>query len=119
MKLKGEWNDGTTYSVGDVVLHSDGFVYHLQNPCAAGIGPEDSLYWGKVNEALADAVRMALDAAEMAITQSTAVINSRISDDAISLKDESDNEYLITIDASGDTPDLAVTLVEEEEEASI
>jgi len=42
------------------------------------------------------------------------VVPTNISDDAITLKDESDNEYLITVDASGDTPELVVTAITNE-----
>jgi hypothetical protein len=43
------------------------------------------------------------------IATAAASIPTNISDDAITLKDDSDNEYLITVDASGDTPELVVT----------
>ena len=41
-------------------------------------------------------------------------IPTNISQDAITLKGTGDNEYLITVDDSGDTPDLVVTLITEE-----
>jgi len=144
MKLKGEWSSDTSYSVGDVVLFSDNRVYGLQKPCAAGITPLNTLYWGKVNQTLADAVRMILDMEgndlqlEDDLNQTTAgkkaldahqgyVIKGlidtvdakvplNISDDAIVLKDGEDNEYVITVDASGETPELVVTLIEQEDE---
>lgn len=40
------------------------------------------------------------------------LIPNNISAEAITLKDQSDNEYLITVDASGESPELVVTLIE-------
>ena len=107
MKLKGDWDSGTSYSVGDVVRYTDGVIYHLQNPCAAGITPLDTLYWGKADSMTAQAALFALDVAD--------AVPKNISDEAITLKTET-AEYLITVDDSGDTPELAVTEIEEEEE---
>ena len=107
MKLKGEWDSGTTYDVGDVVAHEDGFVYHLRKPCPAGTAPVDTLYWAKLEQTLAQAALFVLDIASS--------IPKNVSEEAISLKTD-DGEYLITVDDSGDTPELAVTAVEEEAE---
>lgn len=107
MKLKGTWDGETTYDVGDVVAHEDGFVYYLREPCAAGIAPVDTLYWSKLEQTLAQAALFVLDIA--------ASIPKNVSDDAISLKTD-DGEYVITVDDSGDTPELVVTAVEEEAE---
>lgn len=133
MKLKGDYSGGTSYNVGDVVRFTDGNVYHLQRPCGAGVPPVNTLYWGRVNQDLQDAVTMVLDMEEGDVTleddlnQTTAgkkaldahqgkvlkeMIPDNISADAITLKDSSDNEYLITVDASGETPELVVTLIE-------
>ena len=48
-----------------------------------------------------------------------AYVDSKISDDAIVLAGTTtpENEYLITVDDSGLTPELAVELIEPEEEA--
>ena len=110
MKLKGDWDSGTTYDVGDVVRYTDGVIYHLQKPCAAGITPLDTAYWGRVDQTLAQAAIFALDA----VSAAEAAIASKISDDAIALKGADENDYLITIDTSGDTPDVIATLVEDE-----
>lgn len=141
MKLKGAWVGDTTYDVGDVVRYSNGDVCILQKPCKAGVTPMDTKFWGKADDTTTAIVNIAMDAIELAdsndieleddLNQSTAgkkaldahqgkvlkeMIPANISEDAITLKDESDNEYLITVDASGDTPELVVTAVTAEEE---
>jgi len=65
MRLTGDYNSGTLYSVGDVVLYTDGVVYHLQRPCLAGTPPVNTLYWGQVSQPLADAVKLIMDALEI------------------------------------------------------
>ena len=107
MKLKGDWNEETSYSVGDVVRYEDGNIYHLFKPCAAGITPIDTLYWVRTSQIVAIAAGFALDVKES--------IPDNINDEAIVLKTET-ADYLVTVDDSGDTPDLAVTAIEEEEE---
>ena len=105
MKLKGNYDSGTSYSVGDVVKCSDGFFYYLFKTCAAGTTPTDSLYWNRLEEPLAGCAEMLFD--------TLLSIPKNINDEAITLKTD-DGEYLITVDDSGDTPELAVTKIEEE-----
>ena len=112
MKLKGAWDGETTYDVGDVVRYSNGDVCILQNPCKAGVTPLENKFWGRADGITSAIVNFAMDAIELAELN----IPKNISEDAITLKDESDNEYLITVDASGDTPELVVTAVTAEEE---
>lgn len=114
MKFKGAWASGTSYDVGDVVTYEDGFVYHKQKPCAAGIKPIDTLFWGKLSQEASGIVNMFADMLN-SINTAIASIPANIDDESISLK-SGDNEYLITVDASGDTPELAVELIEEEED---
>lgn len=125
MKLKGDWDSGTTYSVGDVVRYTNGVIYHLQKPCAAGITPIDTAHWGRVDQTLVQAALFALDAIDVAkdaadaagaaaTAAAEAAIAAKISDDAIALKGADENDYLITIDTSGETPDVIATLVEDE-----
>ena len=141
MTLKGAWAAETTYNVGDVVRYSNGDVCILQKACLAGVTPLDNRFWGRADGITSAIVNFAMDAIELAnagdleleddLTQSTAgkkaldahqgkvlkeMIPANISEDAITLKDESDNEYLITVDASGDTPELVVTAVTAESE---
>ena len=105
MTLKGEYQADTSYSVGDVVRCSDGFFYYLFKACAAGTTPTDSLYWNRLEEPLASCAKMIMD---VAVT-----IPNNISDEAITLSTET-GDYLITVDDSGDTPELTVTAIEEE-----
>ena len=116
MKLKGDYSGGTTYSVGDVVRYTDGEIYHLQKPCKAGTTPVDTFFWSRVEQVVAQCVKLILDGIDMAVAQAEAAIPQNISDEAITLKGTGDAEYLITVDDSGDTPELAVTLIEDEEE---
>ena len=110
MKLKGAWDAETTYDVGDVVRYSNGDVCILQHPCKAGITPLETKFWGRADGITSAIVNFAMDAIELAELN----IPKNISEDAITLKDESENEYIITVDASGDTPELVVTAIEEE-----
>lgn len=111
MKLKGDWNEETSYSIGDVVRYTNGEIYCLQVACDAGVTPIDTLYWRPVSQILAQAANFVLDIASTI----EAKIPNNINDEAIVLKTET-ADYLITVDDSGDTPDLAVTAIEEEEE---
>jgi len=122
MNYKGAYSSGTSYSVGDVVVYTDNVAYWLQKPAVAGTPCHDTLYWGRVIGPLQDAVLMfhgmltSINSSISELGTAVASIPTNINDEAITLKDESDNEYLITVDASGDTPELAVTLIEEEGE---
>ena len=136
MKLKGAWVGDTTYDVGDVVRYSNGDVCILQKPCAAGVTPLETKFWGKADDTTTAIVNIAMDAIELANagdlqleddqTQSTAgkkaldahqgkvpkeMIPTNIDANSISLSTET-AEYLITVDDSGDTPELVVTAVE-------
>ena len=109
MKLKGDWSGDVGYSVGDVLRYTDGKVYHLQRPCSAGVPPVNTLYWGEADAITTACALFALDAVDMA----KAAIPTNISDEAITLSTET-ADYLITVDDSGETPELTVTAIEEE-----
>ena len=111
MKLQGTYDPGTSYSVGDVVKCSDGYFYYLFKTCAAGTTPTDSLYWNRLEEPLATCAEMIMSFG----SGLEAKIPTNISDEAITLKTD-DGEYIVTVDDSGDDPELAVTKVEEESE---
>ena len=138
MKLKGAWVGDTTYDVGDVVRYSNGDVCILQKPCKAGVTPMDTKFWGKADDTTTAIVNIAMDAIELAdsndpeleddLNQSTAgkkaldahqgkvlkeMIPTNIDANSISLSTET-GEYLITVDDSGDTPELTVTAIPEE-----
>ena len=124
MKLKGKYNPATTYDVGDVVLNSnvydgetlvhngDEVVYALQKEAPAGTGPLDTLYWGRVEQTVGAVVKFIMDLSDAV----EGLVNSRISKDAIALSGAGENpkEYIITVDESGDTPELVVTEASEE-----
>lgn len=105
MTLKGEWSADTTYSVDDVVRYSNGNFYQMVRPGKAGVPCADALYWNILPSPLQECAKMILDM--------TANIPQNISDEAITLKTET-AEYLITVDDSGETPELEVTEIEEE-----
>ena len=144
MKLTGDYNSGTSYSVGDVVLYTDGVVYHLQRPCSAGTPPVNTLYWGQVSQPLADAVKLIMDALEIEsehnlelannlttattgkaldATQGKALkemIPDNIDADGILLNsstESSTKQFLITVDDDGDLTATEVVAEETTEEA--
>lgn len=114
MKLKGDWDSGTTYSVGDVVLYTDGNAYHLLNECAAGTSPIETRYWNRTSDLLNTVVNMIMDM----IKDIAAKIPTNIDDEGIILK-SGDNEYLVSVDASGDTPEVVAELVESSDDVVV
>lgn len=116
-KLKGDYNGGTSYSVDDVVRWTNGEIYTLLEPCSAGTPCTDTLHWGKILDAgLAGVVSMMIDlmnATSSSIAEVTAAIPTNINDESIVLK-SGDNEYLVSVDATGDTPEVIAELIEEE-----
>ena len=118
--LKGDYNGGTSYSVDDVVRWTNGEIYTLLEPCSAGTPCTNTLYWGKIlDTALAGVISMMIDLMNTTSDSIAAVasaIPTNIDDEGIVLKGTEDAEYLITVDDSGDTPELDVTLITEEAE---
>ena len=137
MKLKGNWDDETTYAVGDVVKYTDNVVYNLLHPCPAGIPPVDTHYWGRASAMRAMCALMIIDMMEAddeeeqdiidmiptneeivaLIQENLPTIPDNISDDAIVLKSstaESDKQFLITVDDDGDM--TATEIVPEDDE---
>ena len=116
MKFKGPYNPGTTYDVGDVVAF-DNAGFRKVNSCPAGVVPIDNRYFMRIDQQMWDVISMILDAQQTAISAATAaataVIDSRITEDSIALKTDN-GDYLITVDDSGETPELEVTAIEEE-----
>ena len=116
MKLKGNYSSEVSYDIGDVVLFTDGFVYHKQYPGGAGIPPTDTSVWGKVNQALAEAILMVIDGIDISNSDdvSPSDIPSNISDTAILLNsstEDSTKQFLITVDDEGE---ITATEVETE-----
>lgn len=91
----------TTYSKGDIVSHS-GKLYEAK----ADIGTAEDWTAAHWQEITIGATLTALNAA-------VATIPDNISDEAITLSTDT-ADYLITVDDSGETPELDVTAIEEE-----
>ena len=112
MTLKGNYSGETSYSVGDVVLFTDGVSYHLQHPCPAGTPPVDTLYWSRTSQEINDIVSIAMDAIAMADSNDP----TNISENAILLNSStpsSKKQFLITVDDEGD---ITATEVEEDDD---
>lgn len=104
MTYKGTYDENAEYSIGDVAV-LDGVAYELFEVAAAGTVPHDTHKWRRIIQPMQDVVMMFHDAfcALKAVPES------------FLMKDDSDNEYEVTVDASGDEPVLAVALVEEDD----
>ena len=109
MNYKGAYNSGTSYSVGDVVVFTDGIAYELFQNASAGTTPHEKRVWRRVMQPMQDIVKMF----HGMFTTLKAEIPDNINDEAITLSTET-ADYLITVDDSGDTPELTVTAIEEE-----
>lgn len=99
MTLKGDYNGGALYSAGDVVRYQD--AGYVAKESATGIPPTVDRVWRRLDQDLWDVVDMILDVAALNVT-----------DESITLKTDN-GEYLISVDDSGDTPELAVEEIEE------
>lgn len=110
MTLRGDYDPSETYSVGDVVRYQDaGYVAKEE---VSNIPPTVDRVWTRLDQTMWDVVDMILDAMGKALD----TINSRITEESIALKTET-GDYLITVDDSGETPELDVTAIEEEAES--
>ena len=76
MKLKGSYKPGINYSVGDVVMYTDGVVYHLQYSAPAGTPPVDTRYWGRANQPIQDIVSIVLDALDIESVNNIKLVNN-------------------------------------------
>ena len=111
MNYKGAYDANEDYNEGDVVVFTDDIPYvAIVNP-PTGKTCHDKMYWNRVEQPLSDVVTM-FHGAFGSISEA---IPHNINDEAITLKTD-DGEYLITVDDSGDTPELVVTEIEEEAE---
>ena len=119
MTLKGDYNSGTSYSVKDVVRWENGEIYILLKPCAAGNPPPNTLYWGKISGPIAEVISMIVDLTNTmntAIESLAAAIPTNVGEESIVLK-SGDNEYLVSVDATGETPEVIAELIEPEEDS--
>ena len=111
MVLKGEYSGLVSYNVGDIVLYPlNDRSYYLKAPADAGTPPSNSRYWQALDQVSDDMVHRCLDVADACYDY----VNSMITPTKIMMKDSEDNEYEVTVDASGESPVLAVTAVVEE-----
>lgn len=108
MTLKGEWSAEVAYSVGDVARYSNGNFYQMVRPGKAGTPCPDALFWNVLPSPLQECAKMIMDM----VAGIEAKIPTNIDDEGIVLK-SGDDEYLVSVDASGDDPEVVATLIEE------
>ena len=120
MNYCGNYNSGTSYSVGDIAIYTDGVPYILLKAAPAGTSCHDTLYWNRVQPPLADALVAIhgavntlfdnLNSEGEAITDLSKVI---IDDKTIVLAsstEDSEKKFAITVDDDGD---ISATEIEE------
>lgn len=118
LKYKGEFNGLTTYDVGNVVVYTDGLVYHLQQPATAGTPCTNTKYWGLVPAPLCDVVLMFQDSfnAMDTLSSDVAELNTVVFDNKTlvlqSSTEGSTNKYAVTVD-DADDPELVLDLITE------
>jgi hypothetical protein len=120
MNYKGAWDGSTNYDKGDVVVFTDNVAYVAVKDPPAGIIPHDTMFWNRVGQPLQEAVIMfhgAFGGLTDQIAEVAESIPKNIDDKSIVLTTD-DGEYLITVDDSGDTPELAVEAIENEAEGA-
>ena len=111
--LKGDYNDATEYSAGDVVRWNSDTIYVCHTtPPSAGIPPTDTQYFERYPQPGDEIIYMMIDA----LANVASDIPNNIDNNSISLQTET-GEYLITVDDSGDTPELDVTAVDDDSSA--
>lgn len=117
MKYKGAYDGTTNYSKDDVVIYTvDGVAYVAIEHADAGITPHEERCWARVNQPMQEMVLLmysALYGINEEISEVAATIPNNINNEAITLSTDT-ADYLITVDDSGDTPELEVTAIEEE-----
>ena len=107
MNYKGAYDGSTDYSKDDVVMFTDAIPYVAIIDPPAGTTCHDRMYWNRLEKPMAEIVTMFHGA--------FSAVPKNIDDEGITLKTD-DGEYLITVDDSGDEPDLTITKIEEEGE---
>ena len=121
MNYCGNYNSGTSYSIGDIAIYTDGVPYILLKAAPAGTSCHDTLYWNRVQPPLADAlvaIHGAIDtmfdnlASEgEAITDLSEVIVDNKTIVLASSTEDSTKKFAITVDDDGD---ISATEIEEE-----
>ena len=127
MNYCGNYNSGTSYSVGDIALYTDGVPYILLKAAPAGTSCHDTLYWNRVQPPLADAlvtihgaVNTLFDNLASEGAAITALSEIIVDDKTIVLAsstEDSDKKFAITVDDDGDISATEVTEEAAEENA--
>lgn len=122
MKYCGHYEALRPYDVGDVVLFSDDISYHLQKPAPAGTGCHDTLYWERMPEPVNEMIILLddmLTSLWSKIGEVEQSVPTNVGESSIILKstdETSEAEYLVTIDESGEEPEVVATLIEDDSE---
>lgn len=74
--LKGNYAEGTTYSVGDLVKYTDGAIYRLHFPATSGTPPTNTRYWTRQVSVTELAALLAVDAQTNAVGEIPALANN-------------------------------------------
>jgi len=118
MKLKGTYNADTSYSVGDIVVYDGGVFYKYKVGPAGSASPKDTHEWNRLQQPLDEIVLLMMDAIGLAGEETKNEVEKYfINDQTLILKageGEDEKSYAVTVDATGDTPELAVEEVTEE-----
>ena len=109
MEYKGAYDSSAEYAAGAVVVADDGIAYHAFKTPPTGTAPQNTYYWERLVQPLADTVTL-FHSFLAGVKASTDASNAVIFDgNTLILGVEgSDDKYAITVDDSGDTPDLSV-----------
>ena len=120
MKLKGNYDAGTSYSVGDIVVYDGGVFYKYKIGPAGSASPKDTHEWNRLEQPLDEIVLLMMDAVGIAGDTAKAEVEKYfINDQTLILKTgegEDAKSYAVTVDDSGDTPELAVEEITDEDE---
>ena len=116
MQYKGAYSGDVTYSVGDIVVYTDGVAYHLMKPAPAGTTCHDIRYWNPLVGVLQEVVQ--IFHTMLSGLAATKAIADEVILDAKTLvlassTESSTKTYAITVD---DEDGLEATEIEEEAE---
>ena len=127
MNYCGNYNAGTSYSIGDIAIYTDGVPYILLKAAPAGTSCHDTLYWNRVQPPLADALVSIHGAVNTlfdnlasegeAITDLSEVIVDDKTIVLASSTEDSTKKFAITVDDDGDISATEVTEEPAEENA--
>ena len=102
MKLKGDWSAETSYDVGDIVRWAqDDRAYYLKNAADAGVAPQNTLYWQKMDDVSNEMLHFCYNVINICLS----AIPTNISDSSIELNSStasSEKVFKITVDDDGE-----------------